>query len=308
MLALPRAHRDNVRAHRTRKVATCWRITQTVPEGAQTFRFTDWPENLEFAETGVPGVTETYLSAGVFNASARRRDAEDGLNVEGQGVLLTETLTHEELTSRRFDNAEVAEYLVFVDTAWHSSFSFDVYIIDGIVYDGQVYRVQCSGLSRLIGESAGENYGPMCRVEVFSQGPNKCNKDPTSFTWESEIGEIYEDRLYFQGVDLPAVSGFLNDGKLLWTSGKNIGIYSDVKVGVEITPAGHQDILLHLKTPLPMTLGDEFTVTAGCNKLAGIGLSASTGHCLHRYGNVINFQGEPTIPGRDSVIRGARFV
>lgn len=306
MLVIPALHRDRFLTTATKRLATCWRIVQKVPTGASTFRFTDWPETLVVADEGVPGNTHVYTPVGSFDASARRRDG-DGKNFEAKGII-SDLLTHDELSSRRFDGAEVTEYLVFVDTAWRSTLSFNVYYIDSLVYDGQAWQAQCSGLSSRIGDSYGSVFSPSCRVEVFSTGVGKCNVNPASFTWTSEIGAIYEDQLYFQGIDLAAVQGFLNDGKILWTSGDNIGIYSDVKSSTEILPAGHHDILLHMKTPLPMQLGDTFTVTAGCNKLSGIGESAGIGHCKHRYNNLVNFQGEPTLPGRDAVLRGSKLV
>lgn len=298
---------DRLRLSRRAALATFWKIRQTIPYGAQTYRFTDWPETLMLGETG-PSDQHEYTPLGGLSASARDRDADGDNNNDIRGILSSDAILHEDLVGRRFDGAEVTEYLAYVDTAWRGYLTYDIYTIDAMKFDGAVWQAACSGLSSLIGETAGAVWGPLCRVDVFSVGPGKCNADPTPWTFTSEIGEIYTDRLHFLGIYLPAIDGVLNDGKLVWTSGNNVGVYSDVRLAVEILPAGHQEITLQVRTPLPMQVGDGFIVQAGCNKLPGIGASAGVGHCKHRYGNLVNFQGEPNVPGRDSSISGSQLV
>lgn len=307
MLTLQPFLRDRLRLSRSASLATFWKIRQTIPYGAQTYRFTDWPHQLVLGENG-PADGQVYSPIAGIDATARDRDAEGDNNTDIRGILSDGGLLHEDFAARRFDGAEITEYLAYVDTAWKGYITYDLYHIESTAFDGAIWRASCVGLSALIGEAAGAVWGPVCRADVFSVGPGKCNADPTPWTFTSVIGEIYTDRLHFLGNDLPAADGVLNDGKLVWTSGNNIGIYSDVRLAVEIVPAGHQEITLQTRTPLPMQIGDGFIVSAGCNKLAGIGASAGVGHCKPRYGNLANFQGEPHIPGRDSSISGSNLV
>jgi len=309
MLTLQNFVKERIELMRSGRVATCWKIEQQLANNSATYRFTDWPETLLVAEGNVPGVTQTYTPTDGLNGSARRRDVDlSQNNFETQGIISSTAIKHEDLVGRKFDNAKITEYLVLVDVAWKGVITFDVYYIDTVKFDGQVWQAQCKGVSSQIGEAYGELWSPTCRVEVFSQGPGKCNANPAAWTFTSDIGTIYEDRLSFLATDLNAPDTTLADGKLIWTSGKNAGFISEVKTQTLVLPAGHSNLTLQTRTPLPFTLGDTFTVTAGCNKLPGIGESAANGHCLHRYNNLINFQGEPTIPGRDAAVRGSRLV
>ena len=47
--------------------------------------------------------------------------------------------------------------------------------------------------------------------------------------------------------------------------------------------------------PYPLTVGDAYSVSAGCDRLFGT--------CKARYNNVVNFRGEPYIPGQDVILR-----
>ena len=50
-------------------------------------------------------------------------------------------------------------------------------------------------------------------------------------------------------------------------------------------------ISLWLPLPLPVTVGDAFVATVGCDK--------SFGMCRSRFGNGVNFRGFPHMPGSD---------
>ena len=53
--------------------------------------------------------------------------------------------------------------------------------------------------------------------------------------------------------------------------------------------------LFHLE---PYMLGDTYTIVAGCDKTAAT--------CKARYANLVNFRGEPFIPGTDAILRVQR--
>jgi uncharacterized phage protein (TIGR02218 family) len=54
-------------------------------------------------------------------------------------------------------------------------------------------------------------------------------------------------------------------------------------------------VTLALPMEFPIVAGDTYTITAGCDKQFGT--------CKARYNNVVNFRGEPYIPGIDTVIK-----
>jgi hypothetical protein len=82
--------------------------------------------------------------------------------------------------------------------------------------------------------------------------------------------------------------GYFAYGKVVWTSGANKGFTSTVKTFAPGT------VTLGLPTPNKMAVGDTYTIYAGCDK------QWST--CKNRYGNLVNFRGEPYIPGPDTML------
>jgi len=81
----------------------------------------------------------------------------------------------------------------------------------------------------------------------------------------------------------PAPDGWFNDGLLTFTSGAMNGVSIEVKGwdGTQITlflPMAFQ--------PAPL---DTFTIEPGCNK--------TINNCHTKFNNIVNFRGEPFIPG-----------
>lgn len=85
-------------------------------------------------------------------------------------------------------------------------------------------------------------------------------------------------------------AGYFAFGKITMTSGASNGLSMEVKaydVGV---------ITLQLEMPLGVAVGDTYTMHAGCGKRI-------EQDCRNRFNNVINFRGEPFVPGNDALIQ-----
>lgn len=94
-------------------------------------------------------------------------------------------------------------------------------------------------------------------------------------------GEIFIDYTY--------QIGFFAYGKVTFTSGQNAGFSMDVKA---FAPGV---VTLAMTLPYPLAVGDTYTIVAGCDRLFGT--------CKARFNNVVNFRGEPYIPGQDVMLR-----
>jgi hypothetical protein len=57
-------------------------------------------------------------------------------------------------------------------------------------------------------------------------------------------------------------------------------------------------LILHEPFPYPVSPGDTFLMTAGCDRSASM--------CSLRFGNIVNFRGEPEIPGVDALMSQGR--
>jgi tRNA threonylcarbamoyladenosine modification (KEOPS) complex Pcc1 subunit len=77
-----------------------------------------------------------------------------------------------------------------------------------------------------------------------------------------------------------------SQGRLLFTSGQNVGLWYSIKSQVSTT-----QISLMVPTTFPVTIGDAFTLYPGCAK--------TTAACLNQYNNLINIGAMPFVPNQE---------
>lgn len=95
------------------------------------------------------------------------------------------------------------------------------------------------------------------------------------------------------GTATPMVdSGYFDGGLITFTSGLCDGFSQEVKAYVP------GQITLHLPMPYALAAGDTYSMVAGCDK--------SLATCKDRFDNVVNFRGEPYLPGIDKVLQTGR--
>jgi hypothetical protein len=87
-------------------------------------------------------------------------------------------------------------------------------------------------------------------------------------------------------------SGYFDRGVITFTSGLNNGFSMEVK---SYTTG---QITLALPMPYAVAAGDTYSLVAGCDK------SLTT--CRDRFDNIVNFRGEPYLPGADKLIQVGR--
>lgn len=89
--------------------------------------------------------------------------------------------------------------------------------------------------------------------------------------------------------DFAFADGYLDGGVVTWISGDNDGRSTEVK---EWTSAS-STIALHLPMAELVQVGDKLSVYAGCDKQVNT--------CQAKFNNVLNFRGEPHLPGQASL-------
>ena len=92
-------------------------------------------------------------------------------------------------------------------------------------------------------------------------------------------------------IDEPrAVDGWFAGGVLTWESGPNAGRAIEVESWTQTS--GQLELLL--PPGYPIASGDLFRVHPGCDKRLDT--------CIDRFANVLNFRGEPYVPGADALV------
>jgi uncharacterized phage protein (TIGR02218 family) len=105
-----------------------------------------------------------------------------------------------------------------------------------------------------------------------------------NFTVQVAVIEVI-DRQTFTSAKLMQQNDWFTYGYISWQTGKNIGLQMEVKSFI------NSRITLVLPMPFVVNIGDEFTIVAGCDK--------SSKTCIEKFNNIINFRGEPDLPGID---------
>ena len=111
-----------------------------------------------------------------------------------------------------------------------------------------------------------------------------CTLNLSSYTYTGTVASVVTDRVIFTTTGLSQPNGYCASGILTWTTGNNAGLSYSVK---NHTVGANVQIELFLPTWVKIQPGDQFTITAGCDK------SFST--CVSKFSNGINFGGFPHI-------------
>ncbi|TVR80061.1 MAG: DUF2163 domain-containing protein [Rhodospirillales bacterium] len=102
---------------------------------------------------------------------------------------------------------------------------------------------------------------------------------------------VVDRAIFTAAIDEPrAVDGWFAGGVLTWESGTNAGRSIEVKSWAQATG----QIELFLPMGYAIEIGDLFRIHPGCDKRLDT--------CIDRFANVLNFRGEPYVPGQDAMM------
>lgn len=152
------------------------------------------------------------------------------------------------------------------------------------------------GLQQYLQQTVGNVTTRTCRARFADfptpNGSNRCRLTAATFTRAGNVVSTVTSALVFTSSGLwtaVPTADYYGEGFLTWTSGANIGM--SVKVRTYVASG-----VITLSAPAISTVvvGNTFTVIAGCRKRL-------TEDCKTKFSNVLNFQGEPHLPGVDKL-------
>lgn len=111
-----------------------------------------------------------------------------------------------------------------------------------------------------------------------------------SFTRHGDVVDVVDNQSFYVSVtDSRAVDDWFNGGALIIEDGANAGAVREIKDWTQATG------LVELYLPMPFTIypGQKVRLYPGCDKRLTT--------CVSRFDNVLNFRGEPFVPGQDEV-------
>lgn len=151
------------------------------------------------------------------------------------------------------------------------------------ISDGYV-RLELRGLQAALQQTIGQVVSITCRSRL---GDALCKVNLAPLTLTGSVSTI-ANRREFSSTSLSQAEHFFTEGRLTFTSGSCKGFTHKVKY------SNGSNVQLQLPTPSDFSVGDAFTIVAGCRK-------RFTEDCTNRFSNALNFQGEPHIPGVDGI-------
>ncbi|MFT4027598.1 MAG: DUF2163 domain-containing protein [Novosphingobium sp.] len=256
--------------------ATFWRVLR---RDGVTLGFATHDRDLRFG-----GVLHRAAPGLVPSAIRRSADLQPD-SAEVEGALSHEAICAADLALGRYDGARILIGLVDWETLEHE-----------VVYRGTIGTV-AEEAGRFTAELASRKAelqldpiprtSPTCRAEFCGPG---CALSPAAFDHPAALdSHAADDNAVTLGLAVPAER--LVGGVLRWFDGPY--------AGQRMTVAGRAGEALILDRPLdrPIPPGARALVREGCDRTLAT--------CAARFGNALNFQGEPFLPGNDQVARYA---
>lgn len=272
-------------AQEVMSLVTCWHVTRR--DGAEYF-FTDHVENLV-----VDG--DTYIASTGMTASAVTTSEDLSVdNLEVGGAISSASFTENDILAGKWDYAAIQIFQVDYNNVANGKIIQRTGTLGQISLGRVAYKTELRGMLQPYAQAFGRLVSPGCDTDL---GSARCTKSLVAFT---HLGVVDSSANRYTFVDA-ALAGFAPGGGTLayfvggtatFTSGLNNGVIREIRTYVSATGT----FTLFESFPFTIAVGDAVTVVAGCDK------NLST--CRDKFNNVINFQGFPTVPGRDSLFAG----
>lgn len=255
-------------------VATFWRILR---RDGVTLGFCSHDRDLWF-----DGVLHR-AAPGMVPSAIRRTAGLDADSAEISGVISHDCIAASDLEAGRFDDARVMVGLI----DWES-------LESEVLYRGSMGPVSSEDgrfAAELVSRKAElqrdpvPRTSPTCRAEFCGPG---CQLSPARFSHEAQLTSLNLEAncvtLAMETTPQNLIGGFVRwvDGPLAGLSARMVGL----------SPAG---LMLDAPVEPGLVPGTRALVRQGCDRTIDT--------CATRFGNAINFQGEPFLPGNDLVTR-----
>lgn len=254
-------------------VATFWRIHR---RDGVTLGFTSHNRDLWFG-----GILHR-AAPGMVPSAIRRTSDLSSDSADVNGALGHDSISAADLAAGLFDNAQVRIGAVDWETREFA-----------ILYNGSIGSVSAEGgsFSAELRSAKAEleadfipRTSPTCRAKFCGKG---CTLSAVRFTHEVLLAEVdFEgNRVKFVGINPQLYA----DGEIRWVDGPQAGgrmlVIAATSDGLTV------DVPLDAKLPA----GSRAILTEGCDHTLAT--------CAGRFGNAVNFQGEPYLPGNDLLAR-----
>lgn len=256
-------------------LAFCWRLER---RDGVTIGLTSHDRDLS-----VGGVR--YRAApGMLPSAVRRGSGLEPESMDVRGALSSDAVTAEDLGAGRWDGAAMRLTL----TEWTDPGALWLELARGeigaVEREGEAFTAELVGPAAALDAPVAPETSPDCRAML---GDKACRVDLAGRRRLAVVEEVDGQAVMVAGGGL--TEGAYAFGGLRWLTGANTGIAQAIIAsdGVSVT----------ISDPPP------FAVAAGTRALLTEGCDKRMATCSGRFGNAVNFRGEPYLPGNDLLTR-----
>lgn len=218
---------------------------------------------------------------GMVPSAIRRTASFEADSAEITGALSHDSITEADLAAGRFDGAAVAMGMVDWETLERETLYSGT--IGAVGHEGAGFSAELRSIKELLKSDIVPRTSPTCRAEFCGAG---CTLSAARFTRSATLVSVSADGgVHIEGA---SIDGLLF-GTLRWIDGPEAGLLRRIE-DVDGT-------LLVLDRPADPAVpaGTRISVREGCDH--------TLESCAARFGNAVNFQGEPFLPGNDLLTR-----
>jgi uncharacterized phage protein (TIGR02218 family) len=263
-------------------LAYCWQITRTDDE---ILGFTSFDKDLV-----IDGVTY-QASTGMFATATETNTNLDVNNLNISSFLSSEGISEADLISGVWDFAQVKIFLVNyldlpedLETTPYKYILLSEGILGKISNSDRGFSCELRSLMQFLNQKQSWVTSPFCRYEL---GDDLCTVDLAGYTQALTATGASDNKIIY--VEELMTVNYYAYGTITFTSGTMNG--RTVRVA---TNDGYS-LTLFESAPYFIELGDTLTAVRGCDK---------TRETCKSFSNVINFGGEPDLPGVDEYLAG----
>ena len=254
-------------------VATFWRIHR---RDGVTLGFTSHNRDLWF-----DGIVHR-AAPGMVPSAIRRTFGLSSDSADVSGALGHDSISAADLATGRFDNAQVRIGAVDWETLEFATFYNGS--IGAVSAESDSFSAELRSAKADLEADFIPRTSPTCRAQFCGKG---CTLSAPRFTHEARLTEVDLDanRVRFDAADPLKFT----DGEIRWVDGPLAG------VRMLVIAAGGAWLTVDVALDAAMTIGSRAILTEGCDHTLAT--------CAERFGNAVNFQGEPFLPGNDLLAR-----
>lgn len=264
-------------------LATCWKLTR---RDSTVLGYTDHDRDIVFESV-------TYKAATGFTPSAIKNSAAlsvDNLDVEG--MLSDGDITETDIYAGKYDFAAIDIFQVNYNDLTQGALKLRRGWLGELSLHKHQFVAEVRGLTQRLSQTIGELFSASCRATL---GDERCKVVLSGHTVTGSITGVTSNQ-QFKDSARSETTGIFNFGLMTFTGGLNSGLSIEVKE-YSLPSAGNGQITLVLPMPFNLAAGDTYTLIKGCDKTIET--------CKSRFDNVLNFRGEPSVPGLDRMLETA---